>query len=336
MHDNLDVGDPVPWLSQICAHSGKSFCLEAAGGRFTLFCLLGNGHNNSEQLQRVADRISHVVDNRGVILFLVVPDNQPEPYLHFQARNPGMRVMLDGEGTVRCAFAPLSPLDETIWYVFNPNLRIIFRRAFVSFSDSMNVILDVSSYLPDLADYGSGNPVPVIVIDSVLEKTLCSTLRAAHDQGANMASPLMVEKNGIIDYLHMPDIKRRVDSELPPVLLRQVHDRVIRRVVPEIQKVFQSSIDHIDRAVLGCYDSRDRGHFGMHRDNTQKASHHRRYACSINLNDDYEGGYVGFPEYGNRVFRPGTGSAIIFSCSLLHLVTPVNAGRRYAVLLFLV
>jgi predicted 2-oxoglutarate/Fe(II)-dependent dioxygenase YbiX len=64
------------------------------------------------------------------------------------------------------------------------------------------------------------------------------------------------------------------------------------------------------------------------------ASAHRRFAVSINLNDDFEGGGIVFPEYGTRIFRPPTGGALVFSCSMLHAVAPMVRGRRYACLPF--
>ena len=56
---------------------------------------------------------------------------------------------------------------------------------------------------------------------------------------------------------------------------------------------------------------------------------------SINLNDDFDGGEVSFPEYGPRSFKPPPGGAVVFSCSLLHAVSQVTRGKRYAFLPFL-
>lgn len=56
---------------------------------------------------------------------------------------------------------------------------------------------------------------------------------------------------------------------------------------------------------------------------------------SINLNADFDGGDLWFPEYGQRGFRMATGAAAVFSCSLLHAVRPVTRGERYAFLPFL-
>jgi predicted 2-oxoglutarate/Fe(II)-dependent dioxygenase YbiX len=57
---------------------------------------------------------------------------------------------------------------------------------------------------------------------------------------------------------------------------------------------------------------------------------------TVNLNaGDYEGGALRFPEFGRRTYAPETGGATVFCCSLLHEVTPVTRGVRYAFLPFL-
>jgi predicted 2-oxoglutarate/Fe(II)-dependent dioxygenase YbiX len=44
---------------------------------------------------------------------------------------------------------------------------------------------------------------------------------------------------------------------------------------------------------------------------------------------------VRFPEYGSRSYKAPAGGAVVFSCSLLHAVSKVSAGRRFAFLPFL-
>jgi predicted 2-oxoglutarate/Fe(II)-dependent dioxygenase YbiX len=86
---------------------------------------------------------------------------------------------------------------------------------------------------------------------------------------------------------------------------------------------------------VSCYASEDGGHFRPHRDNTTRGTSHRRFAVSINLNSEFEGGEVGFPEYGPRTYKAPAGGAVVFSCSLLHSVSRVTAGRRLAFLPFI-
>ncbi len=85
-----------------------------------------------------------------------------------------------------------------------------------------------------------------------------------------------------------------------------------------------------------CYDSDRGGYFRPHRDNTTPGTAHRKFAMSINLNvGEYEGGYLRFPEYGLHLYKPETGSAVIFSCSLLHEVTDITSGRSFALTAFI-
>jgi hypothetical protein len=49
----------------------------------------------------------------------------------------------------------------------------------------------------------------------------------------------------------------------------------------------------------------------------------------------YQGGQLRFPEYGPELYRPAPGAALLFSCSHLHEVLNVTAGRRFVLLSFL-
>ena len=137
---------------------------------------------------------------------------------------------------------------------------------------------------------------------------------------------------GVID-----DFKRRRDTTLTDeTLLQTLRFRIQARLAPEILKAFQFEATRIERYIVACYDAADGGYFRAHRDNTTAATAHRKFAVSINLNaEDFEGGDLRFPEYGPRTYRPPTGGAVVFSCSLLHEATPVTKGTRYAFLPFL-
>ena len=59
-------------------------------------------------------------------------------------------------------------------------------------------------------------------------------------------------------------------------------------------------------------------------------------ALTLNLNTgDYEGGFLRLPEYGPQLYAPPPGGAVVFSCSLLHLASPVTKGRRFVIVGFL-
>ena len=120
-----------------------------------------------------------------------------------------------------------------------------------------------------------------------------------------------------------------------PDLIKQTQNRILRRIVPEVLKVHQFKATRMERYIVSCYAAEEGGHFRAHRDNTTKGTAHRRFAVSINLNDTFDGGEVSFPEYGPRSFKPPPGGAVVFSCSLLHAVSKITSGKRYAFLPFI-
>jgi predicted 2-oxoglutarate/Fe(II)-dependent dioxygenase YbiX len=170
----------------------------------------------------------------------------------------------------------------------------------------------------------------------VFEPEFCAHLIALYDQNGGRESGFMREINGKTVMAHDPSHKRRKDYIIEDeALIKETQQRIRRRVVPEILKVHQFKVTRMERYIVSCYAAEDRGHFRAHRDNTTSGTAHRRFAVSINLNSEFEGGEISFPEYGPRRFKPPVGGACVFSCSLLHEVSPVTAGRRYAFLPFL-
>jgi predicted 2-oxoglutarate/Fe(II)-dependent dioxygenase YbiX len=122
---------------------------------------------------------------------------------------------------------------------------------------------------------------------------------------------------------------------LAPEIDTLVRGYVGRRLVPAIEQFFQFKATRMDRCIVSCYDSEVGAHFHRHRDNVNAGAQHRRLALSMNLNSDFEGGDVIFPEFGRKRYRTPEGGALVFSCGALHEVTPVTRGRRYAFLAFL-
>ncbi len=106
-------------------------------------------------------------------------------------------------------------------------------------------------------------------------------------------------------------------------------------LLPEIEIAFNFKVTRLEPFRIGCYDAANGGRFAPHRDNTTNVTRHRRYALTLNLNSgDYEGGFLRLPEYGAQLFAPRAGGCVVFSCSLLHMVTPVTRGRRFALIGF--
>ena len=113
----------------------------------------------------------------------------------------------------------------------------------------------------------------------------------------------------------------------------RLDDKLCKSVLPEIEKVFYSEISHRETYKICRYDGSNSGKFGKHRDTI--APHlHRRYAITLVLNDDYEGGGIAFPEYNSEVLSIPKYGAVVFPGSLFHQVNNISSGSRYVIISF--
>ncbi|HTY68982.1 MAG TPA: 2OG-Fe(II) oxygenase [Alphaproteobacteria bacterium] len=115
-----------------------------------------------------------------------------------------------------------------------------------------------------------------------------------------------------------------------------ISSRFQARLFPEIKKAFQYDITRYEPYRIACYEGERGGRQHGHRDDSQPWVAHRRFAVSVNLNaEEFEGGELRYPEFGRDTYRPDSGAAIAFSCSVLHEALPVTKGRRFVLLAFL-
>jgi peroxiredoxin len=243
---------------------------------------------------------------------------------------PGIRWLHDVEGEV----ARLYEIDAPTWVVIDPSLRILFTAPL----DQAAGVMARLAQLDDVdAHAGVALHAPVLIAPRIFEPAFCRRLIETYDAVGGTPSGFMREVDGRTVVLSDPHHKRRSDVTIDDEALRDAaRMRITRRLLPLIQQAFQYRPTRMERYIVACYDSQDGGWFRPHRDNTTKGTAHRQFAVSINLDAEaHEGGDLRFPEFGRRTYRPPTGGAVVFSCSLLHEATPVTAGRRYAFLPFL-
>lgn len=178
---------------------------------------------------------------------------------------------------------------------------------------------------------------PILLIPNVFDAKFCRYLIDQYEARGHEESGTFRMVDG--EMVHAPNhaAKRRSDHHVfDKDLLAPIQELITRRVVPEMARAFHTRISWVEEFKIVCYDARRGGYFHIHRDNTTPQTAHRRFAMTLNLNaDEYEGGQLRFPEYGNAVYKPATGMAVIFSCNLLHEATPVARGKRYVLLSFM-
>ena len=208
-------------------------------------------------------------------------------------------------------------------------------------SDDIAAALDLCRRLNDEDGAAPALPhAPVLQVPGIFEPELCLRLIDYWRQGDKRANEVTRGTPGQVDYAARSDgvVKRRTDVLIPedsnPTNLI-IRDRLLARLVPEVFKAFQFRVRSYEIARIGCYDAGDGGWFRPHRDDAGDPAKPRRFALSVNLNDDFDGGGLCFPEYGRRFYRPPAGGGVAFSCNLLHEAQPVTRGRRFGLFTFL-
>jgi peroxiredoxin len=181
---------------------------------------------------------------------------------------------------------------------------------------------------------------PVLLIPDAFSRDDCAKLIKTFET----TGQTFVEPQAAMDFLNGTDYKMRIPGHMredridhfffEKHVVAFLRNR-LNRVVPEIFKAFQYRVTKYEALRMACYQGHRGGYSCGHRDNIAPYLY-RRFAMSINLNtNEFEGGELRFPEFGDQRYRPETGTAIVFSSSLLHEAMHVISGRRFVFLAFL-
>lgn len=337
------AGDRAPPFTALL-DDGRRFTFDSAAGRWLVVGLVGSLADGAAAASVARAMAAELFDDAFAALFLVTCDPADCTGRGLATRVPGRRVYVDPSGAVARLWGALPPgaapgqaPHARFWAVLDPGLYI--RRILPMRADGAEVA-ELLAWLrrqpPPGRHMGFDMPVPVLVLPDVFEPALCDRLIALYEAEGGAVSGFMREEDGRTVARHDPAFKSRRDVTVSdPALLAMLRARILRKVVPELARVHFFRATRMERSIVCCYDAGEGGHFRAHRDNTTSGTAHRRFAVSINLNEDFEGGAVSFPEYGPRGIRAPRGAAVVFSCALLHEVGRVTRGRRYAFLPFL-
>jgi len=336
-------GDPVPSFI-VRGFSNPSYSFDTVAGRYVVLTFIGG-----TRLPGMATFVEQLFqspkpfDDDFASAFIVSNDPQDEIDGRLHERYPGVRVFWDDDcklaamfGCIRNGAVGHNQMVLQTW-ILDPALRVL---TVIPIENPATHFDAICTYLSGLQSPREINSfAPVLVVPNVLETELCREFIeycrkvGAEDSGYMTTDPETGKTVLMVNYEH----KRRADCTIEDNRLKHaLAARIRRRLVPQIQKVFQFAATRIERYLIASYDAEIGGYFRPHKDNTTLGTAHRRFAVSINLNaEEYDGGDLRFPEFGSRTYRPPTGGAVVFSCSLLHEATPVTRGTRYCILPFL-
>jgi predicted 2-oxoglutarate/Fe(II)-dependent dioxygenase YbiX len=324
-------GAPAP-LFRALSPVNPQFNFASLGGRYVMLAFLPEpGPEREAAIAMVTARPDLFQDERCVAFF-VLPDRASFAAVRDIAP---LRWFCDPDGEIRRLYDAAGPAGEVAprWVAVDPSLRIL---GWTPLEQGPALFEIVARMGPPEAHAGVPLMAPVLIVPRVFEAPFCQRLIDYYRAAGGAASGVMREKDGKTVAV-LDDFKRRRDATISDTALCDAAlDRIRRRLLPEIAKAFQFRVTRIERYIVACYDAGEGGYFKPHRDNTTAGTAHRKFAVSINLNAEaFEGGDLRFPEFGSRTYRPPTGGAVVFSCSLLHEATPVTRGTRYAFLPFL-
>lgn len=339
----LMPGDRLPTF-KTPSRTNPAFAFDSVAGRWLVLGCIGSlGEPTVKASLEAMAAETTLFDDSHASLFLLSSDPEDNAQKRMPDRIPGLRVLFDFDLSVAKRLGTADPgafqgnTYDAVWFVIDPGLTI---RAVVPLTqDGAEVaqVLDILRRVPPPDRYlGFPVPPPVLVLPDVFEPAFCAHLvEQYHRNGAEM-SGFMRDIDGKTVAIQDPGFKVRRDFVIEnPDLIKATQSRIIRKVIPQIERVHFFRCTRMERYMVGGYPAEEGGHFSPHRDNTTLGTAHRRFAVSINLNDDFDGGAVSFPEYSPHGIKAPKGAAVIFSCSLLHAVGRVTQGTRYAFLPFL-
>lgn len=203
------------------------------------------------------------------------------------------------------------PEDKINIYIMNANRRIIKTKIIENIDE-----LDMNNFVKNISQVN----VPYLLIENVLSERLLEKIINHFEKN---------RKNAI---LHSHNTKNRLHVYPDKELEKEIDNKLSRSLFPEIRKIFYFDVKYRERYKICSYDAETNGRFHCHRD-TPKPYQHRRYALSLFLNDDYEGGEFELPEYGLKI-KPKKNTAFVFPGICSHKVNEVTKGNRRTMITF--
>lgn len=329
----LSRGERAPDFVLPCPPGNPTRFYGLAGGKPTL--LLFSHADDIDALVCLKEALNACAAD-AVSLFAVMPTNPARNPQTADRRERCFPIFADTAGTVRRAYR-LGADEKSTLFVLSPNLRVLASLVVedaVTTARQVISILDAS--LPRVEPLEIKSAAPVLPIPDVLDPETCRELIAVWKKKGHIETGVEQSRGGRRRPALRDDIKRRRDHIVrDETLIGRLSTDIGGRVMPEVYKAFAFRASGFEGFKIVCYDAAVGGFFAPHRDNLSPSTAHRRFALSLNLNTDYTGGHLRFPEYGPHLYRPGAGEALVFSCSHLHEVSAVTTGRRFALLSFL-
>ena len=336
----LGVGDFAP-LFVLLDDGGNRRALEVLAGRHSMLVFFSAKDKN--YTTRFFGALNSLLEKQGKLnMWQVFVAGEPVDALAKVKKSLGIQALLwaDSDLHVAKAFNVLDEAGDAIvptGFLLDRNLKIIGRHERLDPEQLAGAIVNQCANAIQQDELQQGEPqiithaAPVLLVPDVLSPEFCDHCIKEFTDGHTFQGTVGSEKDAAM----RKDVKMRTDFVVHGKLLDQMDEKFSRSLFPEIKKVFGFDVTYREIYKIGLYSGEDKGFFKQHRDNFDTPLGNRRVAVTIHLSDDYEGGGVRFPEYGNNIYRASKGGAVAFSASSIHEAMPVTKGKRYVIVAFL-
>lgn len=291
----LEEYDYIPFIDVKFCLGTRSMHNFVSDKEFMIICI--------NDISLITDRnlLSYFINKYN--LFIVFRNNEPIDTI--KSFSTKQKVMID----------MFKIEDESInIYFANPNRRIYDIK-------NINDIQDIKSLTSSIIIQPKTiTHIPYLLLENVLSESLLNEI----------VEYLNTNKKTAI--LHNSAGKNRFHVHPNKPLERKMDNKLSRSLFPEIRKVFYFDVKYRELYKICSYDHESNGRFDAHRD-TPKPFQHRRYAMSLFLNDDYEGGEFELVEYGLKI-KPKKNTAFVFPGICTHKVNTVTKGSRLTIITF--
>lgn len=342
----LDLGDRIPNFV-LPNHQGSHlmFYNRTKGGPVLLFLYRRNADPGARREVEAFLEHRAELDALGAEIFVINRDSAENNAALVAGHALAHHVLSDPANKITAALAAAvgaiaTPADErdlpSVVLVLDRNQRLLRALGPAEESLAARAVEVLRCDLPTTERHELFLTAPVLMLPNMLDPATCRRLIEIWQTQGHQEGDVFAVKGGKktrgIDH----GMKKRLDHMIRDDAVNAMVTRKIGpRIADEVFKAFLYEGFVLERFLIGAYDDVRGDYFRPHRDNLSPQTAGRRFALSLNLNEDYEGGGLAFPEYGPHVYNLTAGTALIFSCSLIHEALPVTRGRRFVLLSFL-
>ncbi|WP_300555393.1 redoxin domain-containing protein [Maricaulis sp.] len=337
----LEIGAYAPDISFLDERGRRLRLFEDAfAGRPIVLVFCGSlDRDDVRNLLQDWSKVETRLEDSGAHLIIVADPPNAIRARQFK-RETGLQAPIgsDGNGTllVQYGLVPgreLAARDGARTFIISPHRQVV--HIMDQSSSSPETVQKAVDTLTSQQEEDRGwipGHAPVLIVPGALDPADCKLLIEHYENsdGFRIAPPGANEPG---DYKFMvADHNRqdRIDHVVrDPALLARLDQRINERVLPMIQKAFAFQVNRRETLHIARYKGSREGIDIGHRDNTLPSTAYRRFALSISLNEDYDGGELVFREYSGKGYRGAVGSALVFSSSLLHEIEETTNGVRY-------